>query len=213
VAMLWSVWDLGRSWLGEGAEVPAARRAQVIGAAACAVALGVLTMTSAWSAPSWSTPQEHASEAIGRLSPAVRAALPPGPYRVEWSDPDAFAATSIGLAADLVRHGYDLRFRPDLGALVGAFRVVNGTNGQLPLVLVLGASAPPRRPGGAARLLARWDPLTKAERARVVELRAADPPTAARSRSVEARNAYEHSELGRLESRGLAYEVWLVAPQ
>lgn len=169
-------------------------------------------------------PSPHTDRSAGALARALRPVLPPGSYGLEWLDVRSFSAVSIGTAAHLTRHGYDIDFPADHAGRVGEFRARGRTD--RPLLVIVGQT--PRRlwpPPAQARRLLRWDHLTAAERERAdaLEVRVRrdadlDPGQLLTVDTPEARDRLQRAgarpadvaELHRLEADREWYEVWLL---
>ncbi len=168
-------------------------------------------------------PSPHTDASARELAAELREVLPEGTYGLQWYDVRSFSAVSIGVGANLVRHGHRIDFPADHASRVGEFRATGRTD--VPLLIIVGQTpletwSPPE---GARRLL-RWDHLTEDERARAdrlerlvrtaaslepAELVAVDTADA-RGQLVERGADPAHvAELHELEADRELYEVWL----
>ena len=95
-------------------------------------------------------PSPATDRSARELARALRPVLPAGAYGLEWLDVRSFSAVSIGTAANLTRHGYDIDFPADHAGRVGEFRARGRTD--RPLVVIVGQTPsrlwppPPPRP-------------------------------------------------------------------
>lgn len=169
-------------------------------------------------------PSPATDRSARELARALRPVLPAGAYGLEWLDVRSFSAVSIGTAANLTRHGYDIDFPADHAGRVGEFRARGRTD--RPLVVIVGQT--PSRlwpPPPDARRLLHWDHLTEAERARAdaIEVRVRhdadlDPDKLLTVDTVDARadlleagaRPEDVAVLHRLEADREWYDVWLL---
>jgi len=169
-------------------------------------------------------PSPATDRSARELARALRPVLPAGAYGLEWLDVRSFSAVSIGTAANLTRHGYDIDFPADHAGRVGEFRARGRTD--RPLVVIVGQT--PSRlwpPPPDARRLLHWDHLTEAERARAdaIEVRVRhdadlDPDKLLTVDTVDARadlleagaRPEDVALLHRLEADREWYDVWLL---
>jgi hypothetical protein len=169
-------------------------------------------------------PSPNTDRSARELARALRPVLPVEAYGLEWLDVRSFSAVSIGTAANLARHGYDIDFPADHAGRVGEFRARGRTD--RPLVVIVGQT-PSRRwpPPPDARRILHWDHLTESERARADALevrvrRHADlsPDTLLTVDTADARadllaagaRPADVAELHRLEADREWYDVWLL---
>lgn len=199
-------------------------RATAAAALALLAGLAVIAVADAPASP----PIPALSRAIGAVGPPTAAALRPhGRYLVDGQDNATLNGGVAGLALYLEARGHRV-FLPHekLAALrFGGFRLADAAavDGRILLVARSALRAGWSMPSGA-RLVARFDPLSRAQRARADRLETrvrratATPRTtplpldAGPQRDLAVRQGARRrdvEELGRLQRRGEAYEVYV----
>jgi hypothetical protein len=171
-------------------------------------------------------PDPSTDRAAAHIVHIVETSLPKGRYRPVLLDPLSFSAAGTGTTAQLERDGWDIQFPATDAFVVGAWRTARGR--PAPQLIVVGRTARADwTPPTGAKLIGRWDPLSKAERAHLLSLsdavfRAVDQPEAKRT------PADLSGAIGRLRFAGRervlvdrtlgllidaeSYEVWVAPP-
>jgi hypothetical protein len=133
------------------------------------VLIGVLVTASVVADPD-AVPLEGSSEAAADLLDQISDGLPPqGRYTVAVAGDQDLGAVATGVGVALDDAGYDVRFPPSFRDQMGDHRVTEDQSRQT-LAIVATSTIDDRPPTPGATLLAVFDRLTPAERARIGQL-------------------------------------------
>jgi hypothetical protein len=115
-------------------------------------------------------PQAEASMAIRHVAdPTARALNRKTPYTMDIGGDLDLSGVAVGLFTELRRRGYQMYGTPDESKTFDTFRV-RGTNQTTAMVGVRDATGAGFPPPPKARIIARYDPLTKSQRAELNRL-------------------------------------------
>jgi hypothetical protein len=163
LSIMWSAWSL----LADGR----VRRAAAVVSCGALVALSAVMVGRAISAD---VPNARDSLAIGQLSDELIAELDDGAstYVVDWTDARDWGAVGAGVFLDLDRRGLPVMAAARHALTHGAWRTAAPGAGD-GLLIIMGADDLARgdAPPAGAVVVARYEPLTVEERARVDDLR------------------------------------------
>ncbi|MGZ4675442.1 MAG: hypothetical protein ACXV8Y_02825 [Acidimicrobiia bacterium] len=158
------------TWLSIVCSVLSIVRRRTVERAVVAVGLGVLVVTSvlAIGAAPASVPLEQVSNAIGHVGPPTRRALDPDHrYLVQGGDVQTLNAPASGMLLYLAEHGFDVvaPTGPEAELQFGAWRIGEASDVDAVVAMTSAPAHDPRwRPPAGGRVVARWDPLTPAQR-------------------------------------------------
>ncbi|MGZ6925071.1 MAG: hypothetical protein ACXVJF_00005 [Acidimicrobiia bacterium] len=158
------------TWLSIVCSVLSIVRRRTVERAVVAVGLGVLVVTSvlAIGAAPASVPLEQVSNAIGHVGPPTRRALDPDRrYLVQGGDVQTLNAPASGMLLYLAEHGFDVvaPTGPEAELQFGAWRIGEASDVDAVVAMTSAPAHDPRwRPPAGGRVVARWDPLTPAQR-------------------------------------------------
>ncbi|QYG93999.1 hypothetical protein HC251_17190 [Iamia sp. SCSIO 61187] len=199
---------------------------RVVPVLALGVVLVGVVVTGAVVADPDAVPLEGSSEAAADLLDQIPDGLPrEGRYTVAVAGDQDLGAVATGLGVALDDAGYDIRFPPSFRDQMGDHRVTEDPSRQT-LFVVATSTIDDRPPTPGATLLAVFDRLTPAERARIGELEDAvrdqvglGPTDAvgalAFGRESLLRQGADRATMDALRDlaeRGPRYTVWLSAP-
>lgn len=114
-------------------------------------------------------PNERQSEAALAVSEGIQARLPTGDYALRWVDPADLGAIPLGVGADLVGNGYDIRFPVSEATQVGEFRT-GPPGGRDEILIIVDRSGPDVEAPPGAVPVTSFDALSPSQRRRLDDL-------------------------------------------